>query len=195
MQKLTLGDIQPITEYELARDRYRREIMEHKRPRRINLGPDIGITFEDRRTMLFQVQEMMRAEKMEQQEAIQAELDIYNSLIPERGELSATLFIEITQAAEIKPQLQRFIGLTLGERLWLRAGDGRSYARFEEGRSTEEQISSVHYIRFGVSADLQAALADMSSPAAMGIDQGAYRHESALSTETRLALLADLTAT
>ena len=194
MQKMTLGDMQPIAEYELARDSYRREIMEHKRPRRVNLGPDLGITFEDRRTMLFQVQEMMRAEEMVEPAVIQEELDIYNSLIPEPGELSATLFIEITQAEQIKPQLQRFIGLTEGDRLWLEAGAERSYARFEEGRSTEDQISAVHYIRFDVNAQLQQALADTSRPARLGIDHRDYRHLVDLSAETRQALLADLTA-
>ena len=194
MKKMTLSDVQPIAEYELTRDSYRREIMDHKRHRRVNLGPDIGITFEDRRTMLFQVQEMMRAEKMVEPATIQEELDIYNSLIPEPGELSATLFIEITQADEIKPQLERFIGLTEGDRLWLEAGAERSYARFEEGRSTEDQISAVHYIRFDVSPQLQQALADASRPARLGIDHRDYRHLIDLSAETRQALLADLTA-
>ena len=192
MQKMTLSDVQPIADYELTRDSYRREIMDHKRHRRVNLGPDIGITFEDRRTMLFQVQEMMRAEKMVEPATIQEELDIYNSLIPEPGELSATLFIEITQEDQIKELLHRFIGLTEGNRLWLEAGGQRSYGQFEQGRSTDDQISSVHYVTFAIAAELATALEDPQAEVSLNINIGDYRYAEVLPAPTRQSLLHDL---
>ena len=134
MQKLTQSDLQDIAQYELVRNDYRREIMAHKRPRRVDLGPDVALTFEDGRTMAFQIQEMMRAEQMVTEAAIQGELDVYNDLVPEPGELSATLFIEITDDTRIKELLHRFIGLTDGDKLWLETGGERCFAQFEAGR-------------------------------------------------------------
>ena len=192
MKKLTMDDLQPIAEYELERDAKREVVMSHKQPRRINLGPDVAVTFEDRTTMTFQIQEMMRAETMTEQAPIEAELAVYNSLIPEPGQLSATLFIEITQEDQIKQLLHRFIGLTDGERLWLEAGGQRSYGQFEQGRSTEDQISSVHYIKFEVPSGMATALDDSETEVSLNIDIGDYRYKVVLPDLTRNSLLRDL---
>ena len=95
MKALVQDDLMNILEYEKVRDEYRKEMIEYKRHRRITLGQYITITFENRKTMKFQIQEMMRTERMVQDHQIQSELDIYNSLLPQQNGLSATLFIEI----------------------------------------------------------------------------------------------------
>ncbi len=192
MKKLTMDDLQPIAEYELERDAHRKSVLSHKQPRRINLGPDIAVTFEDRTTMIFQIQEMMRAETMTEQAPIEEELAIYNTLIPDAGQLSATLFIEITQEDQIKELLHRFIGLTTGNRLWLEIGGQRSYGQFEQGRSTEDQISSVHYIKIDVPADMAASLDDAATDDTLNIDMGDYRYSQPLTRDSRLSLSRDL---
>ena len=192
MKKLTMDDLQPIAEYELERNTYRKSVLSHKQPRRINIGPDIAVTFEDRTTMTFQIQEMMRAETMTAQAPIEEELDIYNTLIPEPGQLSATLFIEITQEDQIKELLQRFIGLTEGNRLWLEGGGQRSFGEFEQGRSTEDQISSVHYIKFDIPSEMAAALENPAAEVSLNIDMGDYRYRETLTEESRRSLSRDL---
>ena len=192
MKKLTMDDLQPIAEYELERDVYRKSVLSHKQPRRIDLGPDIAVTFEDRTTMTLQIQEMMRAETMTEQAPIEEELDIYNTLIPEPGQLSATLFIEITQEDQIKELLQRFISLTEGNRLWLEGGGQRSYGEFEQGRSTEDQISSVHYIKFDIPSEMAAALGNSALEVSLNVDMGDYRYSETLTVESRRSLSRDL---
>ena len=192
MKKLTMDDLQPIAEYELGRDAYRKSVLSHKQPRRINLGPDIAVTFEDRTTMTFQIQEMMRAERLVHDSLIQVEIDVYNDLIPDQGELSATLFIEITESDQVKEKLHKFLGLTDGESLWLQIGDTKIYAAFEEGRAEEDKISSVHYIRFTLTKSVQENLKNSAIEAKIGIDQGTYKYTTVLSSDSRKSLINDL---
>ena len=192
MQKIDISELLNIAEYEEVRARQRSEIMAHKAQRRVQLGPHISMTFEDHKTIKFQIHEMMRAERMVNDENIQAEIDVYNTLIPKAGELSATLFIEITQAEDIKAKLHEFIGLTDGNNIWLEVGDLQAYAQFEEGRSEDDKISSVHYIRFPVSAELNQALAAGEEPVRFGIEHGKYHYSAELSAPTRASLMADL---
>ena len=193
MDKVTQADLLNIAEYEQVRTESRRDIMEHKARRRVSLGPEISLTFEDRRTVIYQIQEMMRAERMVDDVAIQEEIDVYNTLLPDEGELSATLFIEITDAALIKERLQQFLGLADGNSLWLQVGDERTYARFEEGRSAEDQISSVHYLRFPLSPAAREGLHDPAPNVKLGIAHRDYRFETVLAKEVQAALAGDLT--
>ncbi len=192
MEKITLNNLINIIEYEKARDEYRRDIMAHKRVRRIELGPEISLTFEDRQTVIFQIQEMMRAEQMVDDDVIQAEIDVYNTLLPDEDQLSATLFIEITDEEQIREKLHKFLGLTDGRSLWLQAGDQKVYAQFEAGRSEEDRISSVHYIRFAISPAVHDALEHPATEAKFCIAQGDYQHETPLTADTRASLLGDL---
>ena len=123
MKHIVLSDLMNIIEYEKVRNDYRSELMEYKKNRRISLGPNISITFENRNTMKFQIQEMMRAERMVHDHQIQEEIDVYNSLLPLENGLSATLFIEVTDEAQIRPVLNQFIGMTEGERVYFEFGD------------------------------------------------------------------------
>ena len=192
MEKIKLADLLDITEYEKIRPESRQEVMDHKKIRRIQLGSEISLTFEDRTTIIFQIQEMMRAERLVHDSHIQAEIDVYNDLIPDQGELSATLFIEITESDQVKEKLHKFLGLTDGESLWLQVGDTKIYATFEEGRAEEDKISSVHYIRFTLTKSVQENLENSAIEAKIGIDQGTYKYTTVLSSDSRKSLINDL---
>ena len=131
MKPIVISDLMNIIEYEKVRNDYRSELMDYKKMRRISLGPNITITFENRKTMKFQIQEMMRAERMVHDNQIQEEIDVYNSLLPLVNGLSATLFIEVTDEAQIRPVLNQFIGLTEGKAIYFEIEDQKIYAEFE----------------------------------------------------------------
>ena len=192
MEKIKLADLLDITEYEKIRPESRQEVMDHKKVRRIQLGSEISLTFEDRTTIIFQIQEMMRAERLVHDSQIQAEIDVYNDLIPEQGELSATLFIEITESDQVKEKLHKFLGLTDGESLWLQVGDEKNYATFEEGRAEEDKISSVHYIRFALTKSVLESLENSAIEAKIGIDHVIYKYTTVLSSDSRKSLINDL---
>ena len=111
MKKLTLDDIQDVRAYERGRDDFRRRIIEMKRDRRIGLGPIMTLVFENTDTMLWQVQEMARAERMAHDEQMQHEIDTYNELIPAPGELSGTLLLELTSEDALREWLPRLVGI------------------------------------------------------------------------------------
>jgi len=160
MKPIVITDLMNIIEYEKVRNDYRSELMDYKKKRRISLGPNITITFENRKTMKFQIQEMMRAERMVHDNQIQEEIDVYNSLLPLVNGLSATLFIEVTDEAQIRPVLNQFIGLTEVKAIYFGIEDQKIYAEFETGREESNKISSVHYIQFNFKDTAKAAFLD-----------------------------------
>ncbi len=192
MQPLRIADLQNIYEYEKNRDTLRKETIAYKRLRRVQLGPDIVLTFENRRTMRFQIQEMMRAERMVHDAQIQAELDIYNQLLPGDSDLSATLFIEITQEDQIREKLHHFLGLTDSDALVLQFGKDRVPAVFEAGREEADRISSVHYIRFPFNDSQREIFLEWQGPANLALDYGPYVAESSLGPEALRSLQEDL---
>ena len=190
--KLTLDDIADLRAYERERDEYRDRIIALKRVRRVPVGPVVTLVFENRDTIRFQVQEMARAEKLISDEQIQAELDVYNPLIPEPGQLSATLFVELTSEAELREWLPKLVGIERA--VELRIGDGvvRSVPEesHEQQLTREEITASVHYIRFELTADEVAAFA--AEPVMLAVDHPAYREATPLTEETRASLSRDL---
>jgi hypothetical protein len=190
VKKLALSDILPPRLYEPVRDDMRRRIMEIKRPRRISLGPIVTLVFENRATLIFQIQEMLRAEHIETQDKIQAEIDIYNDLIPEPAQLSATLFVEITEQADIRPLLERMVGID--EHITLCIGEHAVAAEFEPGRSEADRISSVQYIRFTLPPAAMTALRTPGTPLVLVSDHPRYDHRIELGEETRQSLAGDL---
>ena len=109
MKQLSADKMLNIIEYEKVRSDYRKDIIDYKKHRRIKIGPNLAIVFENERTLSFQIQEIMRAERIVHDEKIQEEIDIYNSIMPPKNGLSATLFIEVTQEDQIKlAQAQAF---------------------------------------------------------------------------------------
>jgi len=190
MQLLTLRDIQNLHEYELARDDIRRQVIDLKKRRRVALGPLVTLVFENRDTVRFQIQEMLRAERIVRPEKVQEEIDVYNELLPGPGEVAATLFIEVTDPAAVQATLDRFVGLDEAGRLVLAVG-GRAFpALFAPGQSREDRISAVHYIRFPI-GEAGRALAE-GAPAILKVDHGGYRAQAALPPETVAELRGDL---
>ena len=154
---------------------------------RVTLGPIVSLAFEERRTLLYQVQEMMRAESITSPEGIQTELDTYNSLVPRDGELVATLLLEITDPAELRRRLPQLVGIE--NAVSIRIGALIVQGRGEEGRSTAETTSSVHYLRFPVSPEAAAAaLDDAATQAHVVIDHPAYQAWTQVSPHLRQEL-------
>jgi choline dehydrogenase-like flavoprotein len=199
MKQIHLSEIKDLVEYEKARDAMRASVIELKRNRRVAVGDNLTFLFENRATVLFQIQEMVRTERIVDEARIQEEIDAYNALIPGPGELSATLFIEIPELArmsndEVRRTINRFQGLDRGG-VTLRLGDRPPIpARFEEGHSKEEKMAAVHYLRFSVPREAQAALADPRQTARLVVDHPSHRAEAEIPPATRAELLADLRA-
>jgi hypothetical protein len=192
MKTLNKESLMDIIEYEKVRHEYRKEIIDYKVNRRVALGPNVTMVFENEKTLSFQIQEIMRAERLVHDEQIQEEIEVYNSIMPPNGGLSATLFIEITDEKKIKSVLNDFIGLTDGDNLYFEIGDEKVFAKFEEGREEEDKISSVHYVQFHFSEDQKNQLADLSQNANIVIDYNKYIHAVSVKDEMRQSLVNDL---
>jgi hypothetical protein len=194
MRKLALADVKNLYEYELVREDFRKRLIAAKATRRVGLGPEMSVMFESRFTVLSQIQEMCRVERIVKPEKVQEEIDVYAELLPGDGELSATLFIEITSEAEVKPRLDGLLGLAAGDRLWLELAGRRVFARFGAGQSREDRIAAVQYLRFpvGHSEGDREALASGEAPVFLRVDHPAYRASIELSLATRRALAGDL---
>jgi hypothetical protein len=193
MKPVTMEDILPLEAYEKEREERRRRIIQLKARRRVSLGDRISLVFENRETVIHQIHEMLRAERITDPEAIQHEIDTYNTLLPPPGGLSATLFIELEDLERIREELEKFLGLDRGEHLWMELGGKRRvYARFEEGHSQEDRISSVHYVQFPLEEEDRRLLADPSVEVALVVEHPALSARSPLTQETREELLRDL---
>jgi hypothetical protein len=196
MKKIDAKELLDLTAYEKAREAMRARIIELKKNRRISVGDQITVLFENRDTVLFQIQEMLRTERIVEDARIQEEVDTYNGLIPEAGELSATLFIEIPDIARMSHDEQiaavnLFQGLDRGA-VFLRLSDLRLPAWFEEGRTREEKMAAVHFLRFRLTEEARRDLADPERAAVLAIEHPNYRREAVLAPAVRAELLRDL---
>ena len=179
-RKLTLDDIADARAHERGRVDYRTTIIELKKRRRVGVGPIITFVFENRETMRFQIQEMARAEKILSDGAIQAELDVYNPLIPEPGTLSASMFIELTSEPELRSWLPKLVGVEGGPVIGLPgASDGARRevwaaveARHQAQLSRDDITAAVHYVRFEFSAPEVDAFA--AGPVELAVDHQNY---------------------
>lgn len=195
MRPLELRELVAIDAYEDLREAYRARVMREKAARRLALGDRVTLLFEDRETIRFQVQEMMRVERLRDPDKIQHELDVYNALLPGAGELSATLMIEITDAARIRAELDRLVGID--QHVFLVLGSGaeasRVRARFDAGQLDSDRISAVHYLKFALGTQLEARLRDPATRASVELDHPRYRVSAELPAALRAILAADLT--
>jgi len=192
-EKIELTDVLNFFEYEKVRDAMRGRVIDLKRVRRVPVGRHLSFVFETRDTVLFQIQEMCRVERIADDARVQDELDVYNALLPRRGELSATLFIEITDKDQIQPVLDRFMGIDLGTTVWIQVGkDFAIPGEFEAGHSDEEKgkLSAVHFVRFAFPPEAVRAFADSSVH--LVVDHPAARARTELSAETKAQLIQDL---
>ena len=191
MQKVTLDEIMGLERYERIRDEFRRRVINLKKNRRVGVGDRITFVFENHETVLFQIQEMLRAEHITDINKIRFEVDTYNELIPADGELSATMLIEITEQEHIRPELVRLIGID--KAVSLRIGDWFIVpAEFEPGRSKEDNLSAVQYIRFPLSPEVRTAFKDDRQEARIVIDHANYQAQTLLSPEVQRSLAAEL---
>ncbi|MCM3875293.1 MAG: DUF3501 family protein [Thermoanaerobaculia bacterium] len=194
MKKVTLEDVKNLHEYELIRDDWRKDVIAVKEKRRVLLGDIMSILFENRLTVLNQVQEMCRAERLAKPEAVQQEIDVYNDLVPDPGELSATLLVEITEEARIQPRLDSLVGLSSGRHVWLELNGRKIFARFLEGQGREDRIAAVQYLRFPIGTgplDGQA-LASGPAPVILRVDHPGYRASAVLSPAMCAEIAGDL---
>ena len=155
MNKVILDDIMGLPAYEKVREKFRQRVIELKKKRRVPVGDKVSLVFENRETVIFQIHEMMRAERITDLDKIREEIEVYNGLIPEPGELSATLFLEIEDQSHLRKDLLKFLGVD--EAVFLKVGTRKIQARFEEGHSKEDKISAVQYVKFRFTADDRAA--------------------------------------
>jgi Protein of unknown function (DUF3501) len=191
--KLTLDDIVDARAYERERESFRERVIALKALRRIGVGKHVTVVFENRETVRFQIQEMARVERIYTDEGIQTELDIYNALIPDKGQLCVTLFIELTSEALLREWLPKLVGIERS--LVIQFANGHEVrARVEEDHAeqlTREDItSSVHYLRFELTPDEVAAF--RAGGAHLAVDHAAYHHTAALSAATTAELSTDL---
>ncbi|HWE23433.1 MAG TPA: DUF3501 family protein [Myxococcales bacterium] len=187
MRKLEAKDLWPLPVYEGVRDQFRREVIAAKELRRVTVGPSLTFVFENRLTVKFQVQEILRAERIAGEEQVREELEGFNTMLPDAGELSATLLIELSGSdSEVKAELARLTGL--GDHLWLEIAGRKLRGVMEGGRDDGRRVSAVQYVRFPV----QDAAALRKGPAAIVIDHPAYTHRHELSDGVRAALERDL---
>jgi hypothetical protein len=194
MRTLTSEDILSIEEYEKQRESFRARIIALKQRRRIALGPLISLVFENRETLQFQIQEMVRAERIVEPAKVKDEVDVYNALLPTDQELSATLLIEITDAAVMKEWLDRFMGLDRGRTIAIIAGGESVFGQFEGGHSHETKISAVHFLRFRPSSTMKEAFADLRQPVSLMVDHNGYRETVPVPGSLREEWLSDLGA-
>jgi len=205
---LTLDDVLDLRAYERVREDFRRRVIDAKRLRRVAVGPIMTFVFESLDTVRFQIQEMARAERILSDEGIQAELDVYNRLLPVPGELSATLFIELTSAEELRRWLPALVGVERSAAIELggeHSGEAGDEAKDEaavppvwstpetthaQALTRDEVTPAVHYVRFAFSEDQMAAFA--GGPASLAVHHPAYDHATLLPEATRLELLGDL---
>ncbi len=192
-RKLTLGDIADVRAYERERDTFRPRMIELKRRRRVHLGTVVTFVFENRDTIRFQIQEMARVEKLITDEEIQTELDIYNPMVPEPGQVCATMFIELTSDDQMREWLPKLANVERSALLVLSNGDrvrGVLDAQHEQGLTREHVTAAVHYLRWDLTPDQVEAFA--AGAVRLEIDHPAYLEAAELSETTHAELLADL---
>jgi len=192
MNKLAVSDLLSLERYARERPAFRSKVLEHKRPRQLAVGPHTTWLFEDRLTVQYQVQEMLRAERIFEPEGISEELESYNPMIPDGTNWKVTLLIEYPNESERRQQLTQLKGIE--DRCWVQVtGQERVFAIADEDleRENEEKTSAVHFLRFELTPAMIAALRG-GSELAVGIDHPRYNHViQPVTPAVRTSLLAD----
>ena len=191
-KKLKPKDLWKLEDYAEKRALFRAEVLAHKRPRKLHLGPHMTLLFEDRVTIQYQVQEMLRIERIFTRKAIQEELDAYNPLIPDGANWKATCLLEYEDVELRRQKLQELRGVE--KFIWAQAGDLariKAIANEDLERSNEDKTSAVHFLRLELSkADIKALKG--GATLRFSVEHPSYTYSTMTSDETRAALLADL---
>jgi hypothetical protein len=191
MKPVERGELLSLSAYEQVRERFRSRVIEHKQRRRLALGRHMSLVFEDHDTVLLQIQEMLRTERITDERAIAHEIATYNELIPAPGSLSGTLFIEYDDPIERKNMLGRLASLRTS--VHLSVGQQRVTARFGTHFGEElDRLPAVCYLAFELGSEARAALRDSSMPAAIEITHPAYPVSVPLPAAHRAELIHDL---
>ncbi len=195
MAKITRDSLLSLEDYAKARKDFRAKVMAHKKTRAVSLGNHVTLIFEDELTMRYQVQEMLRAERIFEEAGIQDELDAYNPLVPDGSNWKATMMVEYTDVEERKRMLAKLIGIE--NQVWVKVDEfDKVFPIADEDleRETEEKTSSVHFLRFELSPDMARA-ARQGANIEMGVDHPAYRVAiESVAPEVRASLAEDLAA-
>jgi hypothetical protein len=189
---ITRDSLMSLETYARERASFRAKVLEHKKRRKVHLGEHVSLDFEDELTIRYQVQEMLRIERIFEEAGIQHELDAYNPLIPDGGNWKATMLIEYPDAEERRRMLAQLKGIE--RRVWVQVEDcERVFAIADEDleRENEEKTSSVHFLRFELSAAMRERLRRGAGIVA-GVDHPQYRASAQLPPEVRSALAEDL---
>lgn len=189
VRPITRRDIKGPVLYGPIRDDYRNRVIALKRPRRILIGDRVSLVFENRHTLAIQIEEMCRAENLTREDQIEAEIAVYNEMMPTESSLSATLFIELPSEVDAYVALKGLVGLD--EHVVLHIGPHAIRAAFEPGRSTQDRISAVQYTRYPLTPEAHAALRTPGTPVVVEIDHPNYRHRVTCEEATRASLAAD----
>jgi hypothetical protein len=188
---ITRGELLNLHEYEKVREARRQAVIDLKRRRRVTVGRYLSFVFENRATVWFQIQEMIRAERIVDDAKVDDELTVYNGLLPEPGALAATMFIEIGDPAAIKPVLAALLGIDTRDYVRMEVGPHVIVGRFESGHSDEElgKLSAVHFVRFAPPPAARQAFA--TSEVTLVVDHPNERSRTVLSAETKASLAED----
>jgi hypothetical protein len=193
MPKLTRNDLYSLEKYAEVRPAFRARVMAHKKNRQVQIGPNATLYFEDAMTMQYQVQEMLRVERIFESAGIQDELDAYNSLVPDGANWKATFMVEFPDVEERRVRLAELIGIE--DRVWVRVGEGeRVFAIADEDleRETQDKTSSVHFLRFELAPGMVRAI-HAGAAVDMGIDHPRYHFAAApIAQNVRDSLAVDL---
>lgn len=192
MDKLKPEDLLSLEQYHKERPAFRARVLDHKRERQVSVGPNVTLYFEDRLTMHYQVQEMLRAERIFETEAIAEELEAYNPLIPDGTNLKATMMLEYPDVEERRRALDQLGGIEHAMYLEV-ATLGRVFAHADEDlpRSNDTKTAAVHFLRFELDEAMRAQL-KADAQLRIGVDHQRYTHEVVVPANIAKALAADL---
>ena len=193
MSKLTRNDLMSLEQYAQERPAFREKVMQHKKNRQVLIGDNATLYFEDRLTMQYQIQEMLRVERIFEAEGIQEELDVYNPLIPDGSNWKATFMLEYEDEHERRKALARLVGIEMA--VWIQVqGHAKVYPISNEDldRTTPDKTASVHFMRFELTPEMVQS-AKQGAAFSAGIDHPEYKIERSVPDAVREALCGDLT--
>ncbi len=190
--QITRDDLMSLEQYAEKRGEFRQQVLTHKKNRQVALGPNVTLYFEDRLTLLYQIQEMLRIEKVFEADGINEELEAYNPLVPTGRNFKATFMIEYPDAIIRAAQLEKLLGIE--DLVWMQVGDHDkiwSIADEDLERATDTKTSAVHFVRFEVSDEMAQEL-KAGAKWLMGVQHAVYTYEVVIEGEIRISLLNDL---
>lgn len=190
--QITRADLMSLEQYAEKRPEFRQQVLAHKKYRQVMLGPDTTLYFEDRLTLLYQIQEMLRIEKVFEADGINEELEAYNPMVPSGRNFKATFMIEFTDPQQRAVELEKMVGIE--DLVWMQIGDfDRVWAIADEDldRSTETKTSAVHFMRFELSDDMATAL-KAGAEWQIGVQHPVYTYDLTIEGPTKENLVKDL---